>query len=165
MIRRAAGVHLHWNLLIGCALLAVGGCGEARPRTDGASAYERADTGASAAADVVRRYYDAIRAGAYDSAYALWEEGGKASGRTLREFAAGFAQTAGVRATVGDSVRVEGAAGSQYATVPVVIDAVLRNGRHQRFEGTYTLRRVMVPGATRAQHRWHIYSARLRERS
>lgn len=113
---------------------------------------------------VVRRYYEAIRAHDYDAAYVLWGQSGQASGKNRAAFAAGFAQTAQVRAIVSDSVQMEGAAGSQYATVPVVVDAVLRNGTAQHFEGTYTLRRAMVDGATPEQRRWHIYSADLKPR-
>jgi hypothetical protein len=115
-------------------------------------------------ADVVRRYYDAIRRHQYDSAYALWGQSGKASGRSAAQFANGFAETTQTNATIGDSVRVEGAAGSQYATVPVTVDAVLRNGTRQHFVGTYTVRRAMADGATPEQRRWHIYSAHLEQR-
>jgi hypothetical protein len=120
------------------------------------------ETAASSPADVVRRYYSAIQAGDYDAAHAMWSEGGLASGKTRAEFAAGFSETEHVRLRIGDSVRVEGAAGSQYATVPVVIDAVLRDGSAQHFEGRYTLRRSMVDGATPDQRRWHIHAAHLR---
>jgi hypothetical protein len=113
---------------------------------------------------LVRRYYDAIQARDYDAAYSLWGQSGQASGKSRAAFSAGFAQTAQVRATVSDSIRVEGAAGSQYATVPVVVDAVLRSGATQHFEGAYTLRRAMVDGATPEQRRWHIYSADLKPR-
>jgi hypothetical protein len=113
-------------------------------------------------ARVVRNYYEAIQARDYDAAYSLWGQSGQASGKTRTAFAAGFAQTAEVHATVSDSVQMEGAAGSQYATVPVVVDGVLRSGAKQHFEGTYTLRRTMVDGATPEQRRWHIYSADLK---
>jgi hypothetical protein len=113
---------------------------------------------------LVRRYYQAIQAGNYDSAYSLWVQSGQASGHTRDSFAAGFAQTREVRAVVSDSVNLEGAAGSQYATVPVVVDATLRDGTRQHFEGSYTLRRAMVDGATPEQRRWHIYSADLKPR-
>lgn len=115
-------------------------------------------------AQLVRRYYDAIQAGKYDSAYSLWGQSGQASGKNRAAFSAGFAQTAEVHATVSDSVQIEGAAGSQYATVPVIVDAVLRSGAMQHFNGTYTLRRAMVDGATPEQRRWHIYSADLKPR-
>lgn len=123
----------------------------------------RTDTIASPAA-VVRHYYDAIERRQYDSAYALWGQSGKASGQTRAEFADGFTQTIQTTAAIGDSVSIEGAAGSQYATVPVTVDAVLRNGTRQHFVGTYTLRRAMVDGATAEQRRWHIYSAHLQQR-
>lgn len=115
-------------------------------------------------AQLVRRYYDAIQARDYDAAYSLWGQGGRATGKNRAAFAAGFGETAQVRATVSDSVQMEGAAGSQYATVPVIVDAVLRSGAQQHFEGTYTLRRTMVDGATPEQRRWHIYSSDLRPR-
>jgi hypothetical protein len=115
-------------------------------------------------ADVVRRYYAAIDARNFPAAYALWGADGGASGKSLAEFAAGFGNTTHTRVIVGDSIRMEGAAGSQYATVPVVVDATLRDGRQQHFTGTYIVRRAMVDGATPAQRRWHIYKADLRER-
>jgi hypothetical protein len=113
----------------------------------------------STPSDVVRRYYLAIQASRYDDAYALWSDSGRASGKSLQEFAAGFRETANVRASVGDSAHVEGAAGSQYATVPVTVDATLRSGARQHFTGTYTLRRSMVDGASAEQRQWRIYSA------
>lgn len=133
------------------------------------SAYETAaaarsvEPDSASPADVVRRYYAAIDSGNYAAAYALWGQQGQASGKTRQQFAAGFAQTARTDVQVGDSVRLEGAAGSQYATVPVTVDAVLRNGTRQHFTGSYIIRRAMVDGATPEQRRWHIYKAQLRE--
>lgn|SRR5690348_2585248 len=115
-------------------------------------------------ADIVRRYYAAIGARDFPSAYALWGQDGEESGKTLRQFTDGFGNTASARVTVGDSTRVGAAAGSQYATVPVTVDATLRDGRQQHFVGTYTLRRAMVDGATASQRRWHIYKADLHGR-
>jgi hypothetical protein len=119
------------------------------------------NTAEEAPGDVVRRYYQAIAARNFDVAYHLWSNGGRASGQSSREFARGFAQTARVHVTLRDSVTIEGAAGSQYATVPVVVDAVQQNGRTQHFVGTYTLRRSMVDGATAEQRQWRIDSADL----
>lgn len=146
--------------LITAIVMAVA-CGTERPAKGGTTA---ASESRATAADVVRRYYGAIQARDYASAYELWGNGGQASGTSRREFAAGFAQTAGVTVTVTDSARIGGAAGSQYATVPVRVDAVLRNGREQHFTGNYILRRSMVDGATPEQRGWTIYKADLRER-
>ena len=112
-------------------------------------------------AEVVKRYYDAIGTGHYDSAYALWEDSGKSSGQTRAQFETGFAQTLRTTLAIGDSVHIEAAAGSQYATVPVIVEAVLRDGKRQHFAGAYVLRRAMVDGATPEQRTWHIYSAHL----
>lgn len=122
-----------------------------------------ADTTPEAAAEVIRRYYAFIAARDYPRAYALWSDGGRASGQTLEEFAAGFAETASVTAEVGAPGRVEGAAGSRYVVVPVVVHARLRDGTQQRFEGTYTLRRSVVDGATAEQRSWRIHSAEVRQ--
>lgn len=114
------------------------------------------------AAEVVRRYYAAVDAHDYAAAYALWSDSGRASGKSRAEFEAGFANTTSVRVAIGDSGHVEGAAGSRYATVPVTVDALQRDGTRQRFVGSYVLRRAVVDGATAEQRRWHIYSARLK---
>ena len=151
-------------LIVVC--VALGGCREAKPRGERPSAQQASvtDTILSEPADVVKRYYDAIGSRHYDSAYALWEGSGSASGQTLAQLENGFAQTERTTATIGDSVHVEAAAGSQYATVPVSVEAVLRSGERQHFAGTYTVRRAMVDGATPEQRTWHIYSAHLSRR-
>jgi hypothetical protein len=131
------------------------------PQSADKSSGDSLDDIATEPANVVRQYYSAIAARDYDSAYALWEQSGRASGKTRAEFAAGFAGTAHVEVTSRGTPRVEGAAGSQYATVPVVVDAVQSDGRKERFTGTYTLRRAMVDGATPEQRSWHIYAADL----
>lgn len=114
---------------------------------------------ATAPADVIRRYYAAIDERDYPTAYALWGDEGARSGQSYDEFAAGFAQTARVTVELGEPGRIEGAAGSQYVTVPVEIRAMTSEGAEQRFRGSYTLRRSVVDGATAAQRRWHIEAA------
>lgn len=152
------------------------GCGKGAPQardsfvdsdrrvsTDAAAPAQAAVADTSGPADVIRRYYAAINGRNYDAAYDLWGRGGAASAQTRSQFAAGFTQTARVTVTMIDSVRVEGAAGSQYATVPVTVDAVLQSGERQHFAGSYTLRRVMVDGAPADARRWHIESAQLHQ--
>lgn len=112
-------------------------------------------------AEVIRRYYAAIDARDYRRAYELWGDGGASSGQSFAEFSAGFANTTGVEVEVGEVGRVEGAAGSRYVDVPVVVRATTTGGATQRFEGSYTLRRTVVDGSTPAQRRWHIDSAKL----
>lgn len=140
-----------------------------RVRKDGAwrvSAYEVAPTPSpeeasdtADVAEVIRRYYAAIDAGDFQRAYALWGNEGAASGQTFEAFAAGFAETASVEVEIGELGRVEPAAGSRYVRVPVVIRATTKAGVEERFEGTYTLRRAVVPGASAAERRWHLHAA------
>src|SRR4051794_38083537 len=63
---------------------------------------------ATSPADVVRRYYREIQARDFNAAYAEWSHASQ-NGQTKSVFAAGFADTRQVRATVSDSVRTEGA--------------------------------------------------------
>ena len=55
------------------------------------------------------------------------------------------------------------AAGSRYVEIPVELTATTNDGRTQRFQGTVTLRRSVVVGATLEQRRWHIYTAKIPE--
>lgn len=117
----------------------------------------------AAAAAVVQRYYAAINARDYATAWAQWGDAGR-PGQTYAAFARGFAHTRTTRVTIGPLTPGDGAAGSIYQPVPVTVDATTDDGRHQRFRGTYTVRRVNgVDGATPGQLRWHIGSAQLRE--
>lgn len=119
-------------------------------------------TTASAAADVVRAYYEAIAAHDYARAWHMWGPDGGASGQTLAAFEAGFAHTSSVVVDVGSPGPIDGAAGSRYCEVPVRVQAVTDHGVRQRFVGSYVIRRAVVDGATPAQRRWHIDSAHLR---
>ena len=79
------------------------------PATAGVAAAAPAappDTSTQSAVEVLRRYFVAIDARDYAAAYALWASGGAASGQTLEEFAAGFAQTERVRAEIGELSKV-----------------------------------------------------------
>lgn len=114
-----------------------------------------------AAVAVVKRYYAAINARDYGTAWQQWGEDGPAN-QPLEKFAKGFANTQATRVTIGALEPGSGGAGSIYQTVPVTVDATLKNGTKQRFVGEYIVRRVNgVDGATPAQLRWHINSADL----
>jgi hypothetical protein len=126
------------------------------------TAFESRETEDDGPRAVIEAYYRAIAARDYESAFRMWGDGGP-PGETLEEFREGFARTASVTVTAREPARIEGAAGSQYAEIPVAIDATTTDGTRQRFEGTYTLRRSMVDGATDAQRRWHIVKAAIRE--
>lgn len=110
---------------------------------------------------MIRRYYAGINARDYRTAYELWGNGGTASGQSFEQFAAGFASTKHVAVEIGKPGPIGAAAGSRYIEIPVVIRAEMPNGQQQQFEGTYTLRRSVVDGATAEQRRWHIHSAHI----
>lgn len=114
------------------------------------------------ATKAIQRYYDALRSQDYASAYALWSDGGRASGQTPEQFAAGFADTTSVVVTVDVPVRVDAAAGLRIVEVPVGVEATTRDGRVHRYVGAYTMRRS-VDGQTPDQREWRIASADLRE--
>lgn len=121
---------------------------------------EAAGPAAGEAVAVVRAYYAAIAAGRYAQAYALWSEGGRSSGQTPQQFAAGFADTRAIRVQPGEPGRVDGTAGSRRVEVPVSVTSTRADGSEQRYVGAYVLRPATVDGGGRG---WRITSAELRE--
>lgn len=120
-----------------------------------------ADAKPADARQVVVDYYAAIGAGDYAKAYALWSDGGAASGQTFEHFSGGYANTRSVRAEVGEPTDEEGAAGSRYIQVPVQLAAQQRDGSERRYRGRFTLRAVVADGASQDQRRWHLASAEM----
>ncbi|WP_111494905.1 hypothetical protein [Marinobacter bohaiensis] len=145
-------------LLAGCSTAPQSGAPDPRPDPENNAA---AASGASGAVDVVRRYYAALSVGDYDTAYELWGDSGPPN-QSYADFVSGYDRTRQVAVGVTGDVRLEGAAGSLYATVPVIVRATRDDGQAQRFSGHYILRRVNdVPGASAASLRWHLYDADL----
>jgi hypothetical protein len=140
--------------------VAIAGIDASNPETTGVEVPATEPTPEDAAA-LVRNYYAAIEARDYDRAYLLWADG--ANRQTPEQFAAGFANTAHVAATIHTPGRMEAAAGSRYIEVPVAIESAQQDGSVRRYVGAYTLRRAMVDGATPEQRQWRISSADIRE--
>ncbi|HEV8692694.1 MAG TPA: hypothetical protein VGQ93_00685 [Lysobacter sp.] len=115
------------------------------------------------AVTVIRDYYAAINSGDFARAQALWADGGRASGQSPQQFAAGFAETTGVSVEVMPPGRVDAAAGSRFIEVPVAITSTQRDGSQRKYAGTYVLRRAVVDGATPEQRAWRVGSADIRE--
>ncbi|MEC3910240.1 hypothetical protein U5A82_07020 [Sphingobium sp. CR2-8] len=115
-----------------------------------------------AAAAVVQRYYAALNARDYGTAWQQWGDDGPPN-QPLDTFEAGFADTRSTRVTIGRLEPGSGGAGSIYQTVPVTVDSQLQDGTRQRFVGDYVVRRVNdVDGASASQLRWHIGQAKLK---
>ena len=147
-----------------CVLAGCGMVGQHAPPPEMAGTCKRSveDARSQAAVDVVCRYYAAISAGDYRTAYEQWGESGPPDS-SYDDFVRGYGQTVKAAVEVTGDVRIEGAAGSLYANVPVEVRAELDDGRVQHYVGDYVVRRVNdVPGATDAQLRWHLENASLR---
>lgn len=113
-------------------------------------------------AEVLRSYFAHIENGRFDDAWRLWSDGGRSSGMSREDFAASFGHYGEYRATIGTPGRIEGAAGSLYVEVPVIVAGRLRSGEPVRMEGMVQLRRCNdVPGCTAEQLRWRIAASSL----
>lgn len=116
----------------------------------------------AAARQVIERYYAAIDRGDFRAAYAAWDDGGRASGKSYATFREGFAATARSRVATGTPVNGDAGMSQRWIDVPVDVYATLKNGRRQHFRGSYTLHRVVEgTGAPAVKTRWHIRSAKL----
>jgi membrane-bound inhibitor of C-type lysozyme len=112
---------------------------------------------AQGAAQVVQSYYALLESGRFAEAWRLWSDGGRASGRSEEDFAHGFRAYSAYHAQIGGPGAIEGAAGSLYVEVPVVLYGSRANGTAFTEKAKVTLRRVNdVPGSTPEQRRWHI---------
>jgi len=131
----------------------------AEPESAPMDTVARAEPTPEQAADVIREYYRAIAEHRYRDAYLMWGSNGRASRKTLAEFQRGFEHTVSVEIDVGSPGRVEGAAGSRYVEVPVLVSARRTDGSRESYAGAYTLRRSVVDGATSEQRSWRIDSA------
>lgn len=118
---------------------------------------------AEEAVAVVRAYYEAINAGSFGHAYALWSDGGNASGQSPQQFADGFDDTREVAVEFMAPGPVDAAAGSRHIEIPVALRATRDDGSVHHYVGAYTLRRAVVDGASEEQRAWRIVAADIRE--
>lgn len=119
---------------------------------------------ASGAVAAVRHYHALIAAKDFGPAWHLWDDDGRASGMTERQFAGSFARFARYRAEVGAPGPVDAGAGQRYVEVPVRVTGTL-TGRGDPFvlAGPFTLHRVAdIDGATPDQRQWRISKSGLR---
>lgn len=116
----------------------------------------------AAAKQTVERYYAAIDRGDFRAAYLVWDDDGRASGKSYDRFRQGFAATARSRVVTGAPYGADAGMSQRWIQVPVNVYATLKNGTRQHFRGSYTLHRVVEGvGAPAAKTRWHIASAKL----
>ena len=113
-----------------------------------------------AAGQVVQSYGALIEQKRWAEAEKLW--GNPARGRGMSD---DLKRNRDVHLQIGKPELPEGAAGSIYVSVPVVLYGKRADGGDFSQSGEATLRRVNdVPGSTEAQRRWHIDSMAFLER-
>lgn len=123
---------------------------------------QSASPAAQDAVQLIRNYYRWIDGKKYEGAFNIWEkqgDGRAANGQSFEKFRAGFSDTAGVSVEVGAPGEIEGAAGSSYIEIPVIISATTASGKVQKFEGTYTMRSSNLAD----DRSWYIHSAKVRK--
>jgi len=107
---------------------------------------------AEAAGQVMQNYGALIEQKRFSEANKLWGDAAAAAAFNDR-----FKSASELQLQVGKPGDMEGAAGSIYITVPVVLYGRWSRGGEFSRSGTATLRRVNdVDGSTEAQRRWHI---------
>jgi hypothetical protein len=120
-------------------------------------------TSAQGAANVVQIYYALLGEHRYNDAWKLWTQSGQGSGMTADAFVSSFAQYESYNANIGAPGQIEGAAGSLFVSVPVVIYGRRTSGEEVHEIGEATLRRVNdVPGSTPEQRAWHLFKIDLK---
>ena len=120
------------------------------------------EDGPAQATQLIEYYYAAIDRGDFTTAYAMWDDKGRASGKSFATFRAGFASTARSRVVTGAPINEEAGMSQRWIEVPVDVYATLKNGKRQHFRGKYTLHRLAAGVSTRAADtHWLIKSAKL----
>jgi ABC-type taurine transport system substrate-binding protein len=122
---------------------------------------QSASSTAEDAVQLIRNYYRWINQKKYQGAFNIWEkreDGYAVNGQSFETFAGGFSDTASASVEIGVPGEIEGAAGSNYIQIPVVISATSTDGSQQKFAGTYTMRSSNMAD----DKSWYINSAKVR---
>jgi len=123
---------------------------------------QSAPSTAEDAVQLIRNYYRWINEKKYPGAFNIWEkreDGNAANGQSFETFESGFSDTASVSVEIGAPGEIEGAAGSNYIEIPVVISATSTDGSQQEFAGTYTMRSSSMAD----DKSWYIHSAKVKK--
>jgi len=109
---------------------------------------------------LIASYYNAITLRDYTRAYNYWE-GHPPANATYAQFVQGFTGVQSVRALARLPLTVEGAAGTLYVSVPVVLLSTLQTGAQQIFAGCFQLSKPNMPVGNPPviDSNWHLNSA------
>jgi len=116
--------------------------------------FEQRDT----AVNVLTSYVNAINRREFARAYAYWEN----PPQSFAEFSASFADTVSVLLVISPPTGYEGAAGSQYTTIPTLLMATHTDGSEHFFRGEYVTRRTN-PDMVGHPTDWAIFQASMDE--
>lgn len=104
----------------------------------------------------VSRYYGALGSGDHAAAFAMWTPDSDTALRGLDRFAQSMQSYQSVAATPTGPARLDTAAGTVHAEVPVRVEATYR-GNPITSTGTVTLERCNdVPGCSPAERQWRL---------
>ncbi|NOZ51440.1 MAG: hypothetical protein GXP37_15550 [Chloroflexi bacterium] len=116
--------------------------------------FEQRDT----AVNLLTSYINAINRREFARAFAYWEN----PPQTFADFAAGFADTSNVRLILSPPIAYEGAAGSQYITIPTLLLATHNDSSEHFFRGEYVARRTN-PDMAGHPTDWGLFNASMEE--
>ena len=145
-----------------CLMVVMGVDGIGSDPSVGEAIAQSVPSTAQDAVQLIRNYYRWINQKKYAGAFGIWEkreDGNAANGQNFEKFESGFSDTASVSVEIGEPGEIEGAAGSNYIEIPVVISATTTSGQAQKFVGTYTMRSSNMSD----DKSWYIYSAKVRK--
>jgi hypothetical protein len=109
----------------------------------------------SSPVELLASYYNAINRQEYGRAYGYWET----PPTSYDDFVQGYRDTASVQLIVEPPTRIEGAAGSLYASIPTVLIATHHNGSRDTFAGCYVARTSNIDPSNGD---WRLYRATIR---
>ena len=105
---------------------------------------------------LIGSYYNAIDLGDFERAYSYWQ----APAQSFEDFAQGFANLDSVTVIAGMPYRREGAAGSIYAEVPVLVLATNNDGSEESYAGCFVAQGTNL-GPEEAEQGWSLRDANL----
>lgn len=113
---------------------------------------------------VARRYADALAAGRYDEAWALWDTPAAPSGMSRAALAAEYGAYTGLRVAVGAPFDPDAGAGQRYISVPITVMGTTRAGARFRRMATLVLHKAAdgIESDDPHAHAWRIRSSEWR---
>ena len=111
---------------------------------------------------VLQQYFQAIGAGKFDAAYALWRAQSNQAPESAADLTTRYHGIASVQMKVTGDTHTEGAAGTLYTTVPLTITEHTSDGNDKSLTGECVLARSNnVPGSSDNARHWRLHACDL----